>query len=126
MQLSAEDITALDVDVLVWVIGTTEALDGILNQLPTRQSLNAYADGREIFADVELSGAFSHSSPLSLEFVLERMIPEIEAAADGDPRRRSPPPWRSGRHDCLHSDGGDRRASTTEKEPWTPSSTPST
>ena len=85
MQLSAEDITALDVDVLVWVIGTSEALDGILNQLPTRQSLNAYAEGREIFADVELSGAFSHSSPLSLEFVLDRMIPEIEAAADGDP-----------------------------------------
>ncbi len=85
MQLSAEDITALDVDVLVWVIGTSEALDAILNQLPTRQSLNAYTEGREIFADVELSGAFSHSSPLSLEFVLERMIPEIEAAADGDP-----------------------------------------
>jgi iron complex transport system substrate-binding protein len=85
LQLSAEDITALDVDVLVWVIGAAEALDGILNQLPTRQSLAAYAEGREIFADIELSAAFSHSSPLSLEFVLERMVPEIEAAADGDP-----------------------------------------
>lgn len=85
LQLSAEDITALDVDVLVWVIGTVEALDGILDQLPTRTSLNAYAEGREIFADIELSGAFSHSSPLSLEFVLDAMVPEIEAAADGDP-----------------------------------------
>jgi iron complex transport system substrate-binding protein len=85
MQLSAEDITALDVDVLVWVIGTAEALDGILDQLPTRPSLTAYAEGREIFADIELSGAFSHSSPLSLEYVLDLMVPEIEAAADGDP-----------------------------------------
>ena len=84
LQLSAEDITDLDVDVLVWVIGTEEALAGILD-LPTRPSLNAYAEGREIFADIELSGAFSHSSPLSLEFVLEAMVPEIEAAADGDP-----------------------------------------
>ena len=84
LQLSAEDIADLDVDVLVWVIGTEEALDGIL-ALPTRPSLNAYAEGREIFADIELSGAFSHSSPLSLEFVLEAMVPEIEAAADGDP-----------------------------------------
>ena len=34
LQLSAEDITALDVGVLVWVIGAPEALEGILNQLP--------------------------------------------------------------------------------------------
>ena len=41
--------------------------------------------GPEVFADLELSGAFSHSSPLSLEYVLEQLVPEIAAAADGDP-----------------------------------------
>jgi iron complex transport system substrate-binding protein len=85
LQLSAEDVTALDVGALVWVVGTDEALEAILHQLPTRQSLAAYAEGREVFADLELSGAFSHSSPLSLEYVLERLVPEIAAAADGDP-----------------------------------------
>ncbi|MFK8025512.1 MAG: iron-siderophore ABC transporter substrate-binding protein, partial [Ilumatobacter sp.] len=66
LQLSAEDITPLDVDVLVWVIGSDEALDGILTQLPTRGSLDAYNEGREVFADFLLTGAFSHGSPLSL------------------------------------------------------------
>jgi iron complex transport system substrate-binding protein len=86
---STEDITALDADALVWVIGDPAALDAILG-LPTRTSLVAYTEGREIFADVELSGAFSHGSPLSLEYVLERMVPELEAAVDGDPATAVP------------------------------------
>lgn len=85
LELSPEDITALDVDVLVWVVGDGEAIDGILNQLPTRSVLAAVQEGREVFADLELTGAFSHASPLSLDYVLERLVPEIEAAADDDP-----------------------------------------
>lgn len=90
IELSAEDITPLDVDVLVWVIGSDEALDGILTKLPTRPALNAFAEGREVFADLELSGAFSHASPLSLNFAVEQLVPEIEAAADGDPATAVP------------------------------------
>ncbi len=86
---SAEDITPLDVDALVWVIGDPTALDAIL-ALPTRESLTAHVEGREIFADIELSGAFSHGSPLSLEFVLDWIVPELEAAADGDPATAVP------------------------------------
>lgn len=85
LEMSAEDITPLDVDVLVWVVGAFEAIDGILNQLPTRSALTAVQEGREIFAGVELTGAFSHGSPLSLEYALEQLVPEIEAAIDGDP-----------------------------------------
>lgn len=85
LELSAEDITPLDVDVLVWVYDSDEALDGILNQLPTRASLDAYGEGREVFADFLLTGAFSHGSPLSLDYALENLVPEIAAAADGDP-----------------------------------------
>ncbi|MGA9277331.1 iron-siderophore ABC transporter substrate-binding protein [Ilumatobacter sp.] len=85
LELSPEDITPLDVDALVWVAGSQEAIDGILEQLPTRSALDAVAEGREVFADIELSGAFSHGSPLSLEYVLNRLVPELEAAVDGDP-----------------------------------------
>ncbi|BAN04444.1 iron-siderophore ABC transporter substrate-binding protein [Ilumatobacter coccineus] len=85
LEMSPEDITPLDVDVLVWVAGAFEAIDGILNQLPTRPALTAVQEGREIFAGIELSGAFSHGSPLSLDYALEALVPEIEAAADGDP-----------------------------------------
>jgi|GEM_PF-166438 len=85
LEMSAEDITPLDVDVLVWVVGGFEAFDGILNQLPTRPALTAVQEGREVFAGEALTGAFSHGSPLSLEFALDNLIPEIEAAVDGDP-----------------------------------------
>ncbi|MFN3255259.1 MAG: iron-siderophore ABC transporter substrate-binding protein [Ilumatobacter sp.] len=84
LELSPEDISPLDVDVLVWVAGAFEQIEGILTSLPTRPSLTAVQEGREIFADLELTGAFSHGSPLSLEYALERLVPEIEAAADGD------------------------------------------
>lgn len=81
---SAEDLSPLDVDVLVWVLGSEEALGQIL-ALPTRTSLQAHQEGREVFADLELTGAFSFGSPLSIDFALDRLVPEIEAAADGDP-----------------------------------------
>jgi hypothetical protein len=47
-QMSAEDLMPLDVDVLVWVISSDEALDGVLNRLPTRPALAAFAEGREV------------------------------------------------------------------------------
>lgn len=85
LELSPEDLSPMDTDVLVWVIGAEEALDGILEQLATRKSLDAFTEGREVFADLLLTGAFSHGSPLSLDYVLDELIPELEAAADGDP-----------------------------------------
>jgi iron complex transport system substrate-binding protein len=47
--------------------------------------LSAVAEGREIFADDLLVGAFSHGSLLSLPYALERLEPMITAAIDGDP-----------------------------------------
>jgi len=85
LELSPEDLSALDVGVLVWVIGSEEETDRIIEGLPTRTSLDAYREGREVFADLELTGAFSHGSPLSLDYALERLVPEVRAAADGDP-----------------------------------------
>ncbi len=85
LELTPENIEPLDVDLLVWTYSTDEELDVILNGLPTRPSLGVVQDGREVFADPALTGAFSHASPLSLEFALDELIPEIEAAADGDP-----------------------------------------
>lgn len=107
LQLSAEDISALDVDALVWVYSTPEEIDGILTRLPTRANLTANAEGREIFADVELSAAFSHSSPLSLEYVLDRMVPELEAAADGDPSTPVPSAVAVGAVDGTVTDGSE-------------------
>lgn len=85
LELSAEDLSPMDTDVLVWVVSTEEEVQGILDRLPTRRTLDVVEEGREVFAGLQLTGAFSHASPLSLEFVLDELVPELEAAADGDP-----------------------------------------
>ena len=38
-----------------------------------------------MFADAELSAGTGFSSPLSLPFVLEALVPRLAAAVDGDP-----------------------------------------
>lgn len=85
LELSVEDLSPIDTDVLVWVVSTDEEVQGILDRLPTRSTLGVVEEGREIFAGLQLTGAFSHASPLSLDYVLDELVPELEAAADGDP-----------------------------------------
>ncbi len=53
--------------------------------LPSRRFLDAATEGREAFLDETLSAAFSHASLLSIPSAVERLVPMIEAALDGDP-----------------------------------------
>lgn len=78
-----EDLSALDVDLLLWThtANLPQALEGIALRKTTR----AYQEGRELYADYDLTAALSHSSPLSLDHALDRIVPLIEAAMDGDP-----------------------------------------
>ncbi|MEM8922839.1 MAG: ABC transporter substrate-binding protein [Actinomycetota bacterium] len=75
----------LDVDVIVWVAGAEEEYADLVTALPTRVGLKSYENGGEIFASTLLTGAFSHSSPLSLSFAIEELVAELEIATDGDP-----------------------------------------
>jgi iron complex transport system substrate-binding protein len=84
LSISAEDLSLIDTDVLVW-IGTDEESFASIRDLPTRPALRAVGEGREVVADDLLSGALSHSSPLSLEYALEILVPELALAVDGDP-----------------------------------------
>ena len=43
-----------------------------------------------MFTDFELSGAFSFSSPLSIPFLLDELVPKLAAAVDGDPATAVP------------------------------------
>lgn len=84
VSISAEDLSVVDTDVVVWIgLGTDDT--AAVRDLPTRPSTRAFREGREIVADDLLSGAFSHASPLSLEYVIERLVPELALALDGDP-----------------------------------------
>lgn len=78
-----EDLTPIDVDLLVWT--HTAGLEDALNSIILRKTMRAYREGREVYTDYDLTAALSHSSPLSLDYALDHMIPMIEAAMDGDP-----------------------------------------
>lgn len=81
--VSQEELTTLDADVLVWIVSSEAGYEAI-RAMPLRPTLTAYAEGREVVADPLLTGAFSHSSPLSLEYVIEELVPELALAVDGD------------------------------------------
>jgi iron complex transport system substrate-binding protein len=89
VSVSPEEVTTLDADALVWIVGSDAEVDAIAS-LPTRGSLVAAQEGREVLTDFELSGAFSFSSPLSIPFVLEQLVPELALAVDGDPTTEVP------------------------------------
>lgn len=84
VSVSPEDLSVIDTDVVVW-IGLGEAETESIRTLPTRPSMRAVEEGREVVADDLLSAAFSHASALSLEYVIEELVPELALAVDGDP-----------------------------------------
>lgn len=83
LPLSAEDLSPLEADVLLWLGGTDKG--DALNGLALRPTLRVVQQGREIWADGILAGAMGHATLLSLPFVLDQLLPEVVAAADGDP-----------------------------------------
>lgn len=80
---SAEFLPQTDTDVLVWF----DAGDNRnrLKSFALRKTLKAWREGREVYMDAELSSAMAHSSPLSLNYVLDRLVPLLEQASDGNP-----------------------------------------
>lgn len=88
--LSLERVQLLDTDVLVW-IDAAEG-EGPLDQ-DLYQQLDVAQEGREMLIDSssELGGAMSFSSVLSLPFVLDELVPRLEAAIDGDPATEPAP-----------------------------------
>ncbi|MCF4098147.1 ABC transporter substrate-binding protein [Maritalea mediterranea] len=82
-QLSPEDLSPLDTDVLIW-LSSDGNFQPILD-LAARPFLAAVKDGHEVFLGKEVTGAFSHASLLSLPYTIDRLVPTLEAALDGDP-----------------------------------------
>jgi iron complex transport system substrate-binding protein len=81
---SWEEISRVDRDVLMWIAGEPTVIEQIGSN-PLRGQLTAAKDGREIFLGQLEAGAFSFASPLSIPYLLEQLVPQIEAAFDGDP-----------------------------------------
>ncbi|WP_114591853.1 iron-siderophore ABC transporter substrate-binding protein [Euzebya pacifica] len=87
---SAEQTDLLDTDVIVWVTAGPED-DAAIRDMALRDTLTAVREGREVFLDTETAGAFSFGSLLSLPALLDSLVPQLEAAVDGDPATEVPP-----------------------------------
>lgn len=83
VSLSPEDLSPLEADLILWV-ATDNAYEAV-ESLPTRPFLQAVQQGHEVFSDVDLGGALSYSSLLSLPYAIERLVPEIEAVLKSTP-----------------------------------------
>ncbi|MFT3969817.1 MAG: ABC transporter substrate-binding protein [Micropruina sp.] len=78
--IPVEKISVLNsADVLVW--GTEKDADrAALEKVPGFTSLNAVKDGRSIYTGGELAGAIYFASPLSLPYVVDKLVPMLADA----------------------------------------------
>ena len=82
-QISAEDVGVLnDAQVLVWA--TDVAGDGAdIQQDKILGKLDAVKEGRSVYTGEELASAIYFSTILSLPYVLDRLVPELEHVLPG-------------------------------------------
>ena len=90
--LSAERATDLsDLDVVIW-LDTEKTVDSSLGKVWTATKANV--EGRDIYVtpqgDETYDAAFNMVTPLSLPYVLDRYVPQLRAAEDGDPATKVP------------------------------------
>ncbi len=78
VNLSEEKLNLIDGDLIVWVTSNDkENWEGIKG-LKARKFLKAHQEGREIFVNALIAGAFAHSSLLSIPYALDAMVELIE------------------------------------------------
>ncbi|MBK1787704.1 iron-siderophore ABC transporter substrate-binding protein [Prauserella cavernicola] len=82
--VSRERADLLDTDVLIWFVG-----DGgeQLEKDPLYNRLRVAKEGRDLRIDEssDYGNAFSFASALSIPYLLDELVPQLEAAIDGDP-----------------------------------------
>ncbi len=85
--VSAERLGVIDADVIVFA--TEQPSDvAALKKVPTFDNLGAVAENRAVYTDGTLAGAIYFISPLSLPYVLERLVQQLEAAVAGEAPQR--------------------------------------
>jgi iron complex transport system substrate-binding protein len=93
VQISGEQLTLLDTNVLIVQARTPEAR-ATIEANPLFQQLRVAREGRALIFDsvkVPVYGALSFSTVLSLPFAVEQLVPLLVAAVDGNPATRATP-----------------------------------
>ena len=89
--LSAERIDLLDLGTVVWTAEPDVTRDEVFGN-GAYAALAVHAEGREVLVpdSSDYGKAFSFVTVLSLPFVYEQLVPQLVAAADGDPATEVP------------------------------------
>lgn len=89
-EVSREQVELFDHDVVLWELGDTSMADAIRSD-PVYEQLAVAREGRDVFVtDPDVAGGLALISVLSLPFVIEKLVPQLAAAADGDPATAVP------------------------------------
>jgi len=86
VEISREQLSLLDQDVLVWLVNSLEEGEELEDD-PIYRQLDVAREGRDVFlaSETPLYDAFNFSTVLSLPFALDKLVPMLAAAIDGDP-----------------------------------------
>ncbi|ASR38865.1 iron ABC transporter substrate-binding protein [Prauserella marina] len=79
VELSAEQLSTLDTDRLVWVTSSKEANDRIRAE-SLYQKLKVHQEGRDLFVPYEnpdIGAAFSFNTVLSIPYAIDEMVPRL-------------------------------------------------
>ncbi|MBX3015573.1 MAG: iron-siderophore ABC transporter substrate-binding protein [Caldilineaceae bacterium] len=83
---SAERMDLVDRPLTLWSEGLTDAGVIALLENPLYTQLPVHTEGRDLFLGLDLyGGAFSFSSILSLDLLVDDLVPALALALDGDP-----------------------------------------
>jgi iron complex transport system substrate-binding protein len=84
--ISGERLDLLDTDVVVWnQLAYTDGGRDTIESDPLVKRLDASREGRMIFLDGDLDNALGFCTVLSLPLLLDKLVPQLVAALDGDP-----------------------------------------
>nr|WP_271212863.1 ABC transporter substrate-binding protein [Rhodococcus wratislaviensis] len=80
--ISKEQFDIVDVDVLVWNVGSSPGAEAQITADPVYQSLPVAKAGRAVFVDdPTVSGALTWGTVLSLPYAVEALVPKLADAA---------------------------------------------
>lgn len=84
--ISKERTDLLDTGAIVWIVSDVAEDEAKLHKNPLYADLNVAKQGREVFVKEtsDYGNSVSFVSVLSLPYMLERLVPQLAAAVDGD------------------------------------------
>ena len=81
--ISGENMSVIDADVIVFATENAESIQSLLD-FGTTSKLDAVTGGRAIFTDDVLAGAIYFLTPLSQKYVLDKLVPRLVDAVNGE------------------------------------------